>query len=69
MAHAGVNPVETYMRAGKYPKLPPTPYTPGNDLPGTVERVGANVKNVKVSGPAQMPCVHHMHGIVGEGRH
>jgi NADPH2:quinone reductase len=49
VAHAGVNPVETYMRAGIYPKLPPTPYTPGSDFAGTVERVGANVSHIKVS--------------------
>lgn len=44
---AGVNPVETYFRSGKYgPK--PFPYTPGTDAAGTVEAVGAGVKSVKV---------------------
>jgi NADPH:quinone reductase len=43
----GVNPVETYIRAGIYPK-PPTPYTPGNDGAGVVEAVGPDVKGVKV---------------------
>lgn len=38
----GVNPVETYVRAGKYgPKT--FPYTPGTDAGGTVESVGAGV--------------------------
>ena len=43
----GVNPVETYIRAGIYPK-PPTPYTPGNDGAGVVEAVGPDVKGVTV---------------------
>ena len=44
---AGVNPVETYVRAGKYPRLPQLPYTPGSDGAGTVEAVGANVADLK----------------------
>jgi NADPH2:quinone reductase len=39
----GVNPVETYIRAGKYARLPELPYTPGNDGAGVVEQVGADV--------------------------
>ena len=31
----GVNPVETYIRSGIYPK-PPTPYTPGADGAGDI---------------------------------
>ena len=39
---AGVNPVDTYIRDGKYgPKA--FPYTPGTDVAGTVERVGDGV--------------------------
>ncbi len=39
---AGVNPVETYIRAGIYgPKE--FPYTPGTDAGGTIESVGAGV--------------------------
>jgi len=41
---AGVNPVETYIRAGTYAKLPPLPYTPGSDGAGVVESVGADVE-------------------------
>jgi NADPH2:quinone reductase len=37
---AGVNPVETYMRAGVYPRKPSLPYTPGADGAGTIEAVG-----------------------------
>ena len=43
---AGVNPVETYIRSGIYPKTPPLPYTPGSDGAGTVELAGADVKSV-----------------------
>lgn len=43
----GVNPVETYIRSGIYPK-PPTPFTPGNDGAGVIDAVGADVKRVKV---------------------
>jgi NADPH:quinone reductase len=45
---AGVNPVETYIRAGAYAKLPSLPYTPGNDLAGTVIATGPNVESCKV---------------------
>ena len=43
----GVNPVETYIRSGIYPK-PPTPYTPGNDGAGVIAAVGPEVKQVVV---------------------
>lgn len=45
---AGVNPVETYLRAGAYAKLPSLPWTPGNDGAGIVQDVGPGVTNVKV---------------------
>ena len=40
---AGVNPVETYIRAGTYAKLPALPFTPGSDGAGVVESVGGGV--------------------------
>src|SRR5919197_6074880 len=43
----GVNPVETYIRAGTYARLPALPYTPGNDGAGVVEQVGADVSEFK----------------------
>ena len=43
----GVNPVETYIRAGKYARLPELPYTPGNDGAGVVEQVGSDVSEFK----------------------
>ena len=47
MHAAGVNPVETYIRSGIYPK-PPTPYTPGADGAGVVEAIGEGVTRVTV---------------------
>src|SRR5215467_2443449 len=44
---AGVNPYETYMRAGTYAIKPPLPYTPGSDGAGVVEGVGEGVDNVE----------------------
>ena len=43
---AGVNPVETYIRSGTYPRRPALPYTPGNDAAGIVEAVGDGVREV-----------------------
>jgi NADPH2:quinone reductase len=39
----GVNPVDTYIRAGTYPQKPATPYTPGNDGAGVVDQAGKDV--------------------------
>jgi NADPH:quinone reductase len=44
----GVNPVETYIRAGAYGAAPSLPYVPGNDGAGIVDAVGAGVENVQV---------------------
>jgi NADPH:quinone reductase len=44
---AGVNPYDTYMRAGTYAVKPKLPYTPGSDGAGVVEEVGEGVKKVK----------------------
>ena len=43
----GVNPVETYIRAGTYARLPALPYTPGNDGAGVVEQAGPDVAKFK----------------------
>jgi NADPH2:quinone reductase len=43
----GVNPVETYIRAGKYARLPKLPYTPGNDGAGVVEQASPDVNEFK----------------------
>jgi NADPH2:quinone reductase len=47
MHAVGVNPVETYIRAGTYARLPELPYTPGNDGAGVVEYVGSGVTEFK----------------------
>lgn len=44
---AGVNPYDTYMRAGTYPVKPSLPYTPGSDAAGVIESVGEGVTKVK----------------------
>src|SRR5258706_2277993 len=43
----GVNPVETYIRSGKYPVKVPFPYTPGSDAAGVIESVGPGVTKYK----------------------
>jgi NADPH:quinone reductase len=43
----GVNPYDTYMRAGTYAIKPPLPYTPGSDAAGVIDAVGDGVKKVK----------------------
>lgn len=48
MEATGVNPVETYIREGKYGKLPPLPYIPGNDGAGVIDEIGGGVENVTI---------------------
>ena len=43
---AGVNPVDAYVRSGKYARLPELPYTPGADGAGVVKDVGAGVAGI-----------------------
>jgi NADPH2:quinone reductase len=45
---AGVNPVDTYIRSGTYPRKPALPYTPGADGAGVVESLGDGVTRVAV---------------------
>ena len=44
---AGVNPVDTYIRAGAYARKPSLPYTPGTDVGGVIEAVGPDVTRVR----------------------
>ena len=44
---AGLNPVDTYIRSGIYPK-PPVPYTPGADGAGVIAAIGEGVSRVAV---------------------
>lgn len=43
----GVNPVDTYIRAGIHAVNPSLPYTPGMDAAGVVEAVGRDVARVR----------------------
>jgi hypothetical protein len=47
---AGVNPHETYMRAGTYALKPPLPYTPGSD--GAGQRNPTNRHHLVEAGPS-----------------
>jgi NADPH2:quinone reductase len=42
----GVNPVDTYIRAGAYARVPTLPYVPGTDGAGVVKAVGPGVRAV-----------------------
>ncbi|MCK9376461.1 MAG: NADPH:quinone reductase [Syntrophobacterales bacterium] len=44
----GVNPVDTYIRAGAYTRQPSLPYTPGSDAAGIVEAIGPGVTRVEL---------------------
>lgn len=44
----GVNPVDTYIRAGIYPIKPDLPFTPGKDAAGIITEIGSEVKHKKV---------------------
>ncbi len=44
----GVNPVDTYIRAGVYPIKPDLPYTPGKDAAGIITEMGPDVKHWSV---------------------
>jgi NADPH2:quinone reductase len=44
---AGINPVDTYIRAGTYARKPSLPHTPGTDCGGVIESVGSGVTQVK----------------------
>ena len=44
----GVNPVDTYIRAGAYARKPNLPYTPGTDVGGVIHAVGQDVTRLRV---------------------
>ncbi len=47
MHAVGVNPYDTYMRAGAYAIKPDLPYTPGADAAGVIDQVGAGVQGLE----------------------
>jgi NADPH2:quinone reductase len=55
----GVNPVDTYIRAGAYARKPNLPYTPGTDIAGQVHAVGTGVTRVRAGDRV------YAHGAVG----
>jgi NADPH2:quinone reductase len=44
----GVNPVDTYILSGSYARKPALPYTPGTDIGGVVEAVGAGAGRFQI---------------------
>jgi NADPH2:quinone reductase len=44
----GVNPYDTYMRAGTYAIRPELPYIPGADAAGAVEQIGPEVSGIAI---------------------
>lgn len=61
---AGVNPVDTYIRAGAYAVKPPLPYTPGFDAGGEVEEAGGKVKGFRKG--ARVYCAGSLTGTYAE---
>jgi NADPH:quinone reductase len=55
----GVNPVDTYIRGGAYARKPALPYTPGTDIGGVVESIGAGVSRVR---PGDRVYAHAVNG-------
>ena len=43
----GVNPYDTYMRAGGYAITPELPYTPGADAAGVIDELGDGVTGLR----------------------
>ena len=70
---AGINPVDTYIRSGNYlpSRLPKLPYTPGGDVCGVVEAVGADEAVVlsvgEVSGRIERQGSIRWIGVCGDG--
>ena len=52
---AGVNPVDTYIRSGHYPRRPDLPYIPGFDAAGEIAAVGPGIQRWR---PGQRVYVH-----------
>src|SRR5580704_14507949 len=68
---AGVNPYDTYMRAGAYAQKPTLPYTPGSDGAGVVEAVGEAHVGVKGIDSGSMNTHQHFtsnNGLEGDSR-
>jgi len=53
----GVNPLDTYIRAGIMPGGPELPYTPGGDAAGTIEAVGEDIAEFSVGDRVYMASI------------
>jgi len=60
---AGVALPDVMMREGLHPETPPLPFTPGWDLVGLVDRLGADVAGIE---PGQMVAALPIHGAYAE---
>ncbi|MGE5346826.1 MAG: medium chain dehydrogenase/reductase family protein [Acidithiobacillales bacterium] len=60
---AGVSLPDIMAREGVHPETPPVPYTPGWDLVGEVDRLGAGVSGI---GPGQIVAAMPIHGAYAE---
>jgi NADPH2:quinone reductase len=60
---AGVSLPDVMAREGVHPETPPVPFTPGWDLVGVVDRLGAGVAGVQ---PGQMVAAMPIHGAYSE---
>jgi NADPH:quinone reductase len=60
---AGVSLPDVMAREGVHPETPPTPFTPGWDLVGVVDRLGKGVSGIE---PGQMVAALPIHGAYAE---
>lgn len=60
---AGVSLPDVMAREGIHPETPPVPFTPGWDLVGTVEKLGAGVSGIE---PGQIVAALPIHGAYAE---
>ena len=60
---AGVSLPDVMAREGIHPETPPVPFTPGWDLVGVVDRLGAGVSGI---GPGRMVAAMPIHGAYAE---
>src|SRR5512139_3052815 len=60
---AGVSLPDIMAREGVHPETPPVPFTPGWDLVGVVERLGADTHGIE---PGQMVAAMPIHGAYAE---
>jgi NADPH2:quinone reductase len=63
---AGVNPVEAYIRSGKYGRLPELPYIPGSDGAGVIESIGPGVTTHAAGERVYVAALGASHGTYAE---